>query len=57
MAYGSFEKELQLPAGLHHDHSSTGSELHLRPTPQLTAALDPYLTERGQGSNPCPCGY
>ena len=24
-------------AGLHHGHSNTGSELHLRPTPQITA--------------------
>ena len=29
-------------AGLHHRHSNTGSELHLRPTPQLTATPDPY---------------
>ena len=28
-------------AGLHHSHSNTTSELHLRPTPQLTAMLDP----------------
>ena len=28
-------------AGLHHSHSNTGSLLHLRPTPQLTATLDP----------------
>ena len=27
-------------AGLHHSHSSTRSEPHLRPTPQLTAMLD-----------------
>ena len=29
------------PAGLHHSHSNAGSELSLRPTPQLTAMLDP----------------
>ena len=26
--------------GLHHGHSSAGSELHLRPTPQLMATPD-----------------
>jgi len=28
-------------ASLHHSHNNTGSEPHLRPTPQLTATLDP----------------
>ena len=28
-------------ASLHHSHSNWGSELHLRPTPQLMATLDP----------------
>ena len=28
-------------AGLHHNDSDTGSKLQLRPTPQLTATLDP----------------
>ena len=28
-------------AGLHHSHSNMGSELHLGPTPQLMATLDP----------------
>ena len=28
-------------AGLHHSHSQTGSELHLRLTPQLMVMLDP----------------
>ena len=28
-------------AGLCHSHSNVGSELRLRPTPQLTATLDP----------------
>ena len=28
-------------AGLHHSHSNTGSESHLRPTPQLMAMPDP----------------
>ena len=30
-----------IAAGLHHTHSNIGSEPHLRPTPQLTATLDP----------------
>ena len=28
-------------AGLHHNHSNTGSKPHLRPTPQLAAMTDP----------------
>ena len=28
-------------AGLHHSHSNTGSDPHLRPTPQPTAMPDP----------------
>ena len=28
-------------ASLHHSHGNAGSELHLRPTPQLTAMPDP----------------
>ena len=28
-------------AGLHHSHSNVGPKPHLRPTPQLTAMLDP----------------
>ena len=43
-------------AGLHHSHSSAGSELCLRPTPQLTAMLDPQPTDPGQGSNLQPHG-
>ena len=38
-------------AGLCHSHSNARSELCLWPIPQLTATLDPQLTERGQGSN------
>ena len=41
-----------IAAGLHHSHSNVGnvgSKLHLRPTPQVTAVLDPQPTERGQG--------
>ena len=30
-----------IAAGLHHSHSNMGSELCLRPTPQLMATLDP----------------
>ena len=29
-----------IAAGLHQSHSNSGSELHLQPTPQLTATLD-----------------
>ena len=32
-------------ASLRHSHSHVGSELHLRPTPQLMATPDPYPTE------------
>ena len=39
-------------AGLRQSHSNAGSELHLRPTPQLMATPDAEPTERGQGSNP-----
>ena len=28
-------------SGLHQSHSNAGSELHLQPTPQLMAMLDP----------------
>ena len=41
-------------ASPHWSHSNTGSELHLRPIPQLMAMLDP--TEQGQGSNLRPLG-
>ena len=44
-------------AGLHHSHSNEGPEPGLWPTPQLMAMLDPWLTERGQRSNPHPHGY
>ena len=30
-----------IATGLHHSHSSLGSEPHLQPTPQLMAMLDP----------------
>ena len=43
-------------ADLGHSHSNAGSQLRLRPTPQLTAMPDPQSTERGQGSNPQPHG-
>ncbi len=32
-------------------HSKAGSQLHLPPTPQLTASPDPYPPDCGQGSN------
>ena len=34
-------------AGLHHSPSNARSELHLRPTPQLTATVDPQPPEQG----------
>ena len=30
-----------IATGLYHSHSNAGSKLHLRPTPQLRATLDP----------------
>ena len=38
-----------IAASLCHSHSNTASELHLQPTAQLTATLDPQSTERSQG--------
>ena len=43
-------------ASLRQSHSNVGSELRLRPTPQLMATPDPQPTEQGQGSNPQPHG-
>ena len=42
---------------LHQSHSNMGSELQLRPTPQLTATPDPKPTEQDQGSNLRSHGY
>ena len=45
MASGSSQAEGQIratAAGLHRSHSNTGFELHLWPTPQLTATPDPW---------------
>ena len=44
MAYGGSQSSGQIgavAAGLHRSHGNSGSEPHLRPTPQLTAMLDP----------------
>ena len=44
MAYGGSQARSQIravAAGLHHSHSNTGSEPHLKPIPQLMASLDP----------------
>ena len=57
VAYGSSKVKGQIraeAAGLHHSHGNTRSEMHLQPTLQLVAKLDP---ERSQGSNPNPHGY
>lgn len=43
-------------AGLGQSHCNARSELHLRPTPQLTATPDPEPTERGWGLNLQPHG-
>ena len=59
-AYGSSQARGPIgatTAGLHHSHSNMGSKPHLQPTPQLTAMLDPWLTERDQGLNLHPHGY
>ena len=44
-------------ASLCHCHSNARSELHLRPTPQLTATPDRWPTERGQRLKLHPHGY
>ena len=57
MAYGGSQATGPIgavAASLRHSHSSAGSKLHLRPTPQLRATLDPQPTEQGQGSSPQP---
>ena len=38
-------------------HSHMGIQPHLWPIPQLLVSLDPWPTERGQGSNLQPDGY
>ena len=58
-ACGGFQARGQIGAAatsLCHSHSNARYEPRLRPTPQLTATLDPQPTERGQGSNPRPHG-
>ena len=48
VAYGGFRARGRIravAAGLHQSHSDVGSELRLRPTPQLTAAPDPRPTD------------
>ena len=59
-AYGSSQARGPIgavAAGLHHSHSNTGSELHLRPIPQLMATQDPLPMKQGQGANLYPQGY
>ena len=58
-AYGSSQARGRIGAAaaiLGHSHHNTGSEPRLRPTPQLTATLDPQPTEQGQGSYLSPHG-
>ena len=53
-AYGSSQARGQIVAAassLHCSHGNVGSELRLRPTPQLTVTTDPLTADRGQGSN------
>ena len=53
--YGSLWARGQIgatAADLQHSHSNAGSKLHLQPTPQLTAMLDPWSIDWGLGSNP-----
>ena len=48
MAYESSQTGGQIgaiAASPHHSHSNVGSQLHLRPTAQLTAVEDPQPTE------------
>ena len=55
MAHGSSQFRGRIEpaaASLPYSHSNVGSKLHLQPTPQLTAMLDPQPTEQDQGSNP-----
>ena len=59
MAYGGSQARGLIgavAASLRQSHSNVGSEPRLRPTPQLTATLDPQPTEQGQRSNPQPHG-
>ena len=58
-AYGSSQARSQVgaaAASLCHSHSHAGSELCLRPTPQLKTTPDPWPTEQSQGSDPHPHG-
>ena len=57
MVYGNSQADGRTgatAAGRHHNH--TRSEPRVRPTPQLTAMLDPEPTEQGQRSNLLPQG-
>ena len=51
MAYGGSQARGRIgaaAASLPQSHSSSGSEPHLQPTPQLMATQDPQPTERGR---------
>ena len=50
MAYGSSQARDRIraaAAGLCHSHINTGSDPHLRPTPQLVIMPDPQYTKQG----------
>ena len=58
--YGSSQAKSRIvatAASLYHNQSNSGSEPHLRSTPQLMAIPDPRPPEQGQGSNPHAHGY
>ena len=58
MAYGRSQARspIAISVSLYHSLRNKGSELCLRPTPQLMAMLDPWPTERGHRQNLSPHG-
>ena len=60
VAYGNSQARDQIgatAASLSHSHSNMALEPHMQLTPQLTATLDQWPTEWGQGSNLHPHRY
>ena len=60
MAYGSSQARGRIQttaAALCHSHNNARSEPCLWPAPRLTAMLDRWPTDRGQGLNPHPHEY
>ena len=59
LVYGSSQTRGSIgavAAGLYHSHRNMGCQLHLQPTLELTATLDPQPTEQGQGWKLSPHG-